>query len=94
MPRYSVEFEGQWACFSSVVDAFVTSFMPRDDYDAWRTREYGSRCGTIESGNRMSMRDALMQISFNRDDNEICHCLREAGLINAEGEDAFTEGTP
>lgn len=31
MPRFNVEADGEWACFSSIVDAFVTPFMQKED---------------------------------------------------------------
>lgn len=40
MPRYNVEHKGKWACFSSVVDDFITWFMPKTDYEIWRKEEY------------------------------------------------------
>ena len=41
MPRYNVEHDGYWACFSSIVDDFVTPFMPLARYEEWRTNQYG-----------------------------------------------------
>ena len=52
MPRYNVQNkEGKWACFSAIVDDFITDFMPRNEYQAWREREYGIHCGEIEDAN-------------------------------------------
>lgn len=36
MPRYNVEYNGKWACFSSIVDGFVTEFMNKSEYEEWR----------------------------------------------------------
>jgi hypothetical protein len=42
MPRYNVKNnKGEWACFSSIVDDFITDFMPKDEYEKWRKEEYG-----------------------------------------------------
>ncbi len=41
MPRYNVNYNGRWACFSSVCNRFITKFMDRDGYETWRQIEYG-----------------------------------------------------
>ena len=81
MPRYNVELDGEWACFSSVVDAFVTPFVMRDDYERWRRDEYGRYRGQLEQTNRMTLREAMARLSTNKSDAEILQNLREAGLI-------------
>ena len=61
MPRYNVQNEkGEWACFSSIVDDFVTEFMPREEYQAWRIKEYGIHCGEIEEANQMDYEEAMI----------------------------------
>ena len=60
MPRYNVQNKnGEWACFSTIVDDFITEFMPRNEYQAWREREYGIHCGEIEDANLMSYEEAV-----------------------------------
>lgn len=60
MPRYNVQRkDGQWACFSSIVDDFITDFMPREEYQQWRIREYGIHCGEIEQANIMEYDEAM-----------------------------------
>lgn len=60
MPRFNVQNEkGEWACFSTIVDDFVTEFMPRDKYQEWRIREYGIHCGEIECENIMDYEEAM-----------------------------------
>lgn len=86
MPRYNVELDGEWACFSGVVDAFVTPFVPRDDYERWRLDEYGKSCGPLEQANRMTLREAMARLSTNRSDAEILQNLRDAGLIPDGGD--------
>ena len=81
MPRYNVELDGEWACFSGVVDAFVTPFVPRGDYERWRLDEYGYYCMPLELANRMTLREAMARLSTNRSDVEILQNLREARLI-------------
>lgn len=58
MPRYNVEYNGKWACFSSVVDNFITPFMSREDYENWRKSEYGKQCVPIEQTNLMMYEEA------------------------------------
>lgn len=36
MPRYNIEYNGKWACFSSISDSFITEFMDKDVYEEWR----------------------------------------------------------
>lgn len=85
MPRYNVELDGEWACFSGVVDAFMTPFVPRGDYERWRLDEYGYYCMPLELANRMTLREAMARLSTNRSDVEILQNLREARLIPERG---------
>ena len=77
MPRFNVEHNGQWACFSSVSDGFVTRFMDPAHYDSWRRAEYG-RAGyrPIEEANRMDLSDVVRAVFLNRS--------RRAGLAELE----------
>lgn len=60
MPRYNVKNgKGEWACFSGIVDDFITDFMPREQYQAWRIKEYGIHCGEIEEANQMDFEEAM-----------------------------------
>lgn len=81
MPRYNVEVDGKWACFSSVVDSFITPFMPLEEYEKWRDEEYGWSKEPLKSANKMSLKDALFSLSLNKSDREIMECMREAGLF-------------
>ncbi len=81
MPRYNVEADGQWACFSSVVDAFITPFMSLTDYEKWRDREYGPDKEPLKTANKMSLKYALFSLSLNKSEHEIIECMREAGLF-------------
>jgi hypothetical protein len=82
MPRYNVEADGEWACYTSISNGFITPFMPRKDYENWRKKEYGNNCNSLQSSNRMSLKEALYNLSLNKSDNEIISCLREAYLID------------
>lgn len=82
MPRYNVEADGKWACYTSISDGFITPFMSRADYENWRKQEYGSQCRPLEQANRMSLKEALFSLSLNKTDAEIIQDLREAELID------------
>lgn len=88
MPRFNVEADGEWACFSSVVDAFITPFMQKEEYEKWRADEYGEENVPLEKANKMSLKEALFDLSLNKTDDEIIRNLREAGLIDSrEGDE-------
>lgn len=61
MPRYNIQHPETkwWACFSTIVDSFITDFMPENKYQEWREREYGIHCGDLESSNIMTYYDAM-----------------------------------
>ena len=82
MPRYNVEANGRWACFSTVVDDFVTKFMERKDYEEWRQDQYGRDNIPIEQANQMSLARALRCLSLYHTDKEILDSLRECGLMH------------
>lgn len=81
MPRYNVEADGKWACFSTVVDNFITPFMERKDYEEWRQDQYGNDNIPIEQANQMSLARALRAMSLHNSDEEILSSLRDCGLI-------------
>jgi hypothetical protein len=70
MPRYSVEHENKWACFSSIVDDFITEFMPLDEYESWRKAEYGNMTVDLSKANKMSYEEALETINLNKSEVE------------------------
>jgi hypothetical protein len=39
--RYNVEYDNKLACFSPIVDRFITKFMDKRDYEYWCISEYG-----------------------------------------------------
>lgn len=82
MPRYNVQHNGKWACFSSVVDDFVTEFMDKSAYEDWRKCEYG----VAELRNLMSIEDAVFSITLNRSRDEALHSLEEVGFTPEESE--------
>lgn len=87
MPRYNVNHNNKWACFSSICDAFITEFMDKDIYEEWRKVEYGL-CDyePAEKRNMMNMHDAVSSIRLNRNHEDAIKCLLEAGLPQDECE--------
>ena len=87
MPRFNVEADGKWACFSSIVDEFITPFMSREEYEKWREEQYGSDNIPIEQANQESLARCLFSLSLNHRDDQICDNLRAAGLLADKWED-------
>lgn len=71
MSRLNIEFDGQWACFSTVVDDFITPFMSAEKYKEWRIKEYGVSVEPLEFASRLNLKEALFQLSLNKSDEEI-----------------------
>lgn len=87
MPRFNVEANGKWACFSSITEEFITPFMPREEYEKWREEQYGAENVPIEQANQKSLMRCLFALSLNHGDEEICNNLRAAGLLAPKWED-------
>lgn len=85
MPKYNVKnSKGEWACFSGIIDEFVTSFMPKDVYEKWRIKEYNyteKDYEPAEKCNTMTLEEALFSLSLNHTDKAIIENLAFAGLI-------------
>ena len=60
MPRFNVRNDetGQWRCFSTIVDDFITDWMDEDEYEKWRKEEYGRQAGSVYEANQMSLKEA------------------------------------
>lgn len=85
MGRCNVEYKGKYASFSSIVDAFITEFMSKEDYETWELLEYGKNLRPIEF-NMKSMGDVSFSIRLNRSHDEAIECLLECGLSKEESE--------
>lgn len=85
MPRYNVKnSEGKWACFSSIIDEFVTPFMPKDEYEKWRIKEYNyteKDYEPAENCNTMTVEEAIFSLSLNHTGKQILENLAFCGLI-------------
>lgn len=86
MPRYNVNYKNQWACFSSIVDAFVTEFMDKDTYEDWRKTTYGKDYRPLEECNLMGIEEATSFIRLNRTHDEALESLLDSGLSQTECE--------
>lgn len=71
MPRYNVQrpSDGKWACYSSIVEDYITDFMPEDEYQEWREIEYGKQAGPLRETNQMKYEDAEYQRFKSKEDN-------------------------
>lgn len=85
MPRYNVKnANGKWACFSSIIDEFVTPFMPKDEYEKWRIKEYNyteKDYEPAENCNTMTVEEAIFSLSLNHTGKQILKNLAFCGLI-------------
>ncbi len=84
MPRFNVEADGKWACFSTISENFITPFMPLEEFEKWRSEQYGLQKEPLETANRMSLARALWRMSLNCPDEQIMQKLRFAGLMEIE----------
>ena len=85
MSRCYVEHNGKWACFSSIVDDFITDFMTKSDCEAWRKSEYGKNLRPIECTVK-SMKEVAFSMRLNRTHYQAVQCLIESGLPKSECE--------
>lgn len=81
MPRYNVEINGKWACFSTITDSFVSGIMPIDVYEAWREQEYGRNNIPLERANQMPFVEALERMWLNNSPEDFCENLVSCGIL-------------
>lgn len=86
MSRYNVEYNGKWACFSTIIDDFITKFMSKQEYEKWRLFEYDKNNEPIECSNIQSIKDSAFSICLNRSHYEGVECLKKCGLSETESE--------
>jgi len=85
MASYNVEYEGKWACFTSVADGFVTEFMEKDEYENWRKQEYGKEnYEPAEQCNLMTMERAVAWVRLNRTHKKALDNLVESTGLSQE----------
>ena len=81
MARHSVEVNGEWACFSSIVEDFLTPFMSLTEYELWQKRECSQSKASGRSMTPLPLREALFKLCLNKTDTEIMDSLRTCGLL-------------
>lgn len=87
MPRYNVQNPdtGLWACFSGICDEFITDWMSKDEYEAWRRKQYGVDIEPAEACNMMDYEEAMQIDLFMKfEQGEIApvvhaHWIRKGG---------------
>jgi hypothetical protein len=85
LARYNVKYKGKWACFSSVVDGFITKFTEKSKYEEWRLQEYGrANYEPAEQCNMMSMAEAVYSRRLNHTEKEVIDDLVKAGISHSE----------
>jgi len=92
MPRCNVEYNHKWACFSTIVDGFITSFMNKLDYETWRMEEYGrANYKPLKYCNKMTMQEAVSTASLNHSKDDIVNNLVESGIPQEEAESLWAQ---
>lgn len=87
MPRFNVTHKNKWACFSSIVDGFITDFTDKADYEEWRKCQYGM-CGfkPAEECNVLTLKKAVSLIRIHNDYADSLAHLIEVGISKEEAE--------
>lgn len=91
MSRLNIEYNGKWACFSSIVDSFITPFMDKESYDKWRKKEYGIYHTPIKEHNTITIKEAVSNIRLNRDSEETLKILIDSGISENEAKTFVNE---
>lgn len=91
MGRVNVEYNGKWACFSSIVDALITPFMDKEAYVEWQKKEYGIYCSPINERNTITIQEAVGHIRLNHDTEESLEILTDSGLSDKEAKKFIDE---
>ena len=92
MPRFSVTHNGKWACFSTIVDAFITEFMSKEEYEKWRRDEYGMASHKpAEQCNMYTMAEAVESASLYYSKEDVLKNLVESGIGEAEAGELYAK---
>ena len=90
MPRFSVEHNGKWACFSTIVDVFVTDFMDKAEYEKWRLEEYGrANYEPAENCNMWTIVEAVEDASLYHSKEKVIENLIKHGINKEEAEELW-----
>lgn len=91
MPRYNVEYQGKWACFSGIVDDFITGFMDKPAYEKWRMEEYGNRAYPLQMCNSMTIDEATFALCANKSREYVTSRAKEVGIPDEVIEKAWRD---
>jgi len=92
MSRYNIEYNGKWACFSTISDLFVSPFKSKNGYSQWRLNEYGLvNLTPINQCAVATMEDAIGGASLNRSKREVIENLIWAGISESEAEELWNK---
>lgn len=81
MPRYIVRAQDLIACYSTVVEDFITPFMDLDSFEKWRDAEYGPNKKPLSRVYEIPLNEAIFELSLNKPDSDIMESMRQAGLF-------------
>lgn len=90
MSRYNVEYDGKFACFSSISEGFITSFMNEKDYKDWLKKENNLENSSLDE-RKMNIKDVIFYISLNRTFEEALENFKDCGLEESLCEKLFYE---
>lgn len=91
MAKQNVEYNGRWACYSSIADAFITPFMDEFDYEIWRKEEYGDRYTPIKKYTTIDIKEAVLNLRIYNSREFVLKNLVECGLSEAEATSLIDE---
>lgn len=87
MGRVNVEYNGRWACFSTIVDSLITPFMNLEDYEQWRKEELGRvYYNPIMERNTRSIEEVISIIYMVHGREKTITLLVDCGLSLEEAE--------
>lgn len=87
MPRFNVELDGKWACYSGISDEFITPFMTLEEFEKWRDKEYGKQKIALKEANKMTFSKSVWNMCVYRDNDDIGKNLKYALGITEESEE-------
>lgn len=83
MPRYSVEYLGKWACFSTITESFITEFLDKEKYEFWCSKQF-KESNLSNNYKIIAFRKAISIIHLNRNCSETIKCLVQSGIPDKE----------
>lgn len=80
--KYTVIYQNQYALFSTVVDAFISKFMSKSDYEKWCKYQYEG----IKFSEHVSdtLDEEIFSMRLNRTHEETLESLKETELSEEE----------